>query len=139
MELYISIILNVIFLLIILNLQGKSKEVEEKIVYVPEIIYRDKIEYKDRVVYQDRVVKEYVSSPGNVVVNNNIGNTKKTVTKKPKAVKKVKEKVSEPLENVSPKRAEILKELATLKSKKNKTKQDIDNIYTLEMILPNIK
>jgi len=134
MELYISIILNVIFLLIILNLQGKSKEVEEKIVYVPEIIYRNKIEYKDRVVYQDRVVKEYVSPPSNVVVNNNIGNSKK-----PKAVKKIKEKVSEPLENVSSKRAEILKELATLKSKKNKTKQDIDNIYTLEMILPNIK
>ncbi len=37
------------------------------------------------------------------------------------------------------KREEILDELAMLKAKKKKTKQDMDNIYTLEMILPNVK
>ncbi len=137
MELFISVLLNVVFVFIIIHLNSKSKEVEEKTVYVPEIRYRDKIEYQDRVVYQDRIVEKYVPNNGNVIVNNNIGNTKKVISKtKPK---KIKEKVVKPVEDVSPKKLQILKELEILKSKNKKTKQDLDNIYTLEMILPNIK
>lgn len=141
MELYISLIVNVLLFIIILNMYGKSKEVVENTVYVPEIIYRDKIEYRDRVVYQDRVVKEYVQGSGGVVINNNINKTIKSVAKKSTSKKSKKEpQVITPVEsNVSSKRAEILKELATLKAKTKKTKQDLDNIYTLEMILPNVK
>jgi hypothetical protein len=37
------------------------------------------------------------------------------------------------------KRTEIIQSLEYLKNKKDKTKQDRDNIYTLEMVLKNIK
>ena len=122
MALIISIIVNIILLITIFSIYGKSKEVVENIVYVPEIRYRDRITYQDRVVYQDKVV-----------VNNKI----KTTTKKPKTVVVVKET---PIKKVpKTKREEILDELAMLKAKKKKTKQDMDNIYTLEMILPNVK
>lgn len=37
------------------------------------------------------------------------------------------------------KKDELLHELNNLKSKRGKTKQDKDNIYTLEMVLKNMK
>lgn len=139
MELYLSLIANVILFIILISRSNKPTQVqvEEKIVYVPEIRYRDKI------VYQDRIVKEYVSSNGggnNVVINNNIKETVKPKTKKRKPSKVVEDKKEVKIEpNCSPKRAEILRELAYLKSKNKKSKQDLESIHTLESILPNIK
>lgn len=141
MELYISIIINIVLLFILIARSGKSNslQIEEKIVYVPEIRYRDKIEYIDRIVYQDKIVKEYVQGSGKVVVNNNFNNTEKKV-KKP-VRKKVNTVKSEPvkLKQTNSKREEILNELEILRSKKKKSKQDLEAIYTLEMVLPNIK
>lgn len=141
MELYISIIINIVLLFILIARSGKSNsvQIEEKIVYVPEIRYRDKIEYVDRVVYQDRVVKEYVQSSGKVVVNNNFAKTEKNV-KKPTRKKATTAK-PEPIKpkETNSKREEILRELEILRSKKKKSKQDLEAIYTLEMVLPNIK
>lgn len=132
MALIISIIVNIILLITIFSIYGKSKEVVENTVYVPEIRYRDRITYQDRIVYQDKVVEKVVYRD-KVVVNNKI----KTTTKKPKTTVVVKET---PIKKVpKTKREEILGELAMLKAKKKKTKQDMDNIYTLEMILPNVK
>lgn len=46
---------------------------------------------------------------------------------------------SSPLIKKRSKRDELLHELNNLKSKRGKTKQDKDNIYTLEMVLKNMK
>ena len=40
---------------------------------------------------------------------------------------------------VSPQRQELLDVLTELKSKKKKSKKDMENIYTIEKVLPNIK
>jgi hypothetical protein len=65
----------------------------------------------------------------------------KKVIKKSTPIKKkpVENPVVKKYDNVSPKKAEILAELDYLKSKKKKTKQDLETIYTLEMVLPNLK
>jgi hypothetical protein len=145
MELYLSLIANVILFIILISRSNKPTQVqvEEKIVYVPEIRYRDKIEYQDRVVYQDRIVKEYVptnNGGSNIVINNNIKEVVKPTPKKRKTTKVVEGKKEIKIkDDCSSKRAEILQELAYLKSKTKKSKQDLETIHTLESILPNIK
>jgi len=100
--------------MIIISLSKESKiTYKDKIVYKDRVIYKDKIVYKDRIIYKEKKVKP----------------TKKEVV--------VEEPIIDP--EISPKKAEILRELFILESKKKKTKQDMDNIYTLKMVLPNIK
>ena len=110
----VSIILNLVAFSIVISLSGESKKV----------IYKDKIVYKEKpvekVVYRDRVVEKIVE---------------KVVYKdKPivhEFIKKEEPKVSKQIQ-------ELLDALKELKSKKKKSKKDLDNIYTIEKVLPNI-
>jgi hypothetical protein len=73
--------------------------------------------YKDRIVYRDKPVEKIIYKDKPVVHE---------------FVKKEEPKVST-------QRKELLDALADLKSKKKKSKKDMENIYTIEKILPNIK
>jgi hypothetical protein len=132
MLLAISLIVNFISFAIIhsLNKEGGNKVkviYKDKILYKDRIIYKDKILYKDRVIYKDKIVKQIVYKEKSV--------PSKSVKEK-KVIKK-EEPQFDP--SFSTKKIEILKELLSLESKKKKTKQDVDTIYTLKMVLPNIK
>lgn len=120
MLLAVSLIVNFVSIVIFVSLR-KEYGNKVKVVYedkiVKEIVYKDKIVYKDRIVYKDKIV---VAKPI-----------------KEKGIVKQEEPQFDP--SFSPKKIEILKELFTLESKKKKSKQDLDNIYTLKMVLPNIK
>lgn len=112
MLLTVSLIVNFVSILIFVSL---SKEYGNKV----KVVYKDKIVkeivYKDKIVYRDKIV----------------------VAKPVKEIIKQEEPQFDP--SFSPKKIEILKELFKLESKKKKSKQDIDTIYTLKMVLPNIK
>ena len=116
MLLTVSLIVNFISIAILVSLQKEYKS-KTKVIYKDKIVYKDKVIYKDKIVYKDKVVP------------------KKPV--KEKEVLKQEEPQFDP--SFSPKKIEILKELSILESKKKKSKQDLDTIYTLKMVLPNIK
>jgi hypothetical protein len=120
MLLAISLIVNFISFAIIhsLNKEGGNKV---------KVIYKDKILYKDRIIYKDKIVKQIVYKE------------KSASSKSVKEKKIIKKEEPQFDPSFSPKKIEILKELLSLESKKKKTKQDVDTIYTLKMVLPNIK
>ena len=126
MLLTISLIVNFISFAIIFSL-NKEYGNKIKVVYKDKIVNKDMIIYMDRIIYKDKIVKQIVYKEKNVPL--------KTVKEK-KVIKK-EEPQFDP--SFSPKKIEILKELLSLESKKKKTKQDVDTIYTLKMVLPNIK
>lgn len=115
-EYYIAVLFSILLVVIVLKLLDKKTE---KILYIDKpidkIVYVDKpiekIIYKDKIVYVDKPIEKivYIDAPT------------KTKTK------------------VSNQKTNLLKELQDLKNKKKKTKKDIENIYTLEMVIPNIK
>lgn len=82
--------------------------------------YKEKIVYKDKpiekVIYKDRIVEKVVYKD-----------------------KPVHEFIKKEEPKISPQRKELLDVLAELKVKKKKSKKDIENIYTIEKILPNVK
>lgn len=120
MLLTVSLIVNFVSIAILISLHkeyGNKVKVIYKDKVVKQIVYKDKIVYKDRVVYKDKIVKV------------------KPV--KEKEIVKQEEPQFDP--SFSPKKIEILRELFTLESKKKKSKQDLETIYTLKMVLPNIK
>ena len=71
----------------------------------------------EKIVYKDKIVEKIVYKDKPVVHE---------------FVKKEEPKVST-------QRKELLDALADLKAKKKKSKKDMENIYTIEKILPNIK
>lgn len=123
----ITTFLNLILIALVYNFfKEKNKE---KIVYIDKpiekIVYVDKP--VDKIVYVDRPVEKIVYKDKIV---------EKVVYKdKPVTHKFVVEKE----QNLSPERKELLDTLAELKAKKKKSKKDLDNIYTIEKVLPNIK
>lgn len=116
-----SIILNVVTISIMVSLSKEKPSSGTKVVYKDKIIYKDKpvekIVYKDKVVYKDKIVEKIVYKDKPVVHQ---------------FVKKEEPKVSK-------ERQELLDVLTELKSKKKKTKKDLENIYTIEKVLPNVK
>ena len=105
-------------ILAIVVMENNKKEVIqvpiERIVYQDRVVYKEipieKIVYKEKIVYVDKPVKQLTM-----------------------------EFVEKPLTKVSEKKLEILKEIELLKGKKNKSKKDSENLYTLEMVVKNMK
>ena len=109
-----SLFLNLVFVGILVSL---SKEKPKG-----KIIYKDKIVYKDKpvekIVYRDKIVEKVVEK---VVYKDRI--LHQFIKEEPK---------------VSSQKQELLDALAELKAKKKKSKKDLDNIYTIEKVLPNL-
>ena len=120
-----SLVLNLVLGLMVSSLSKEKPNNKTKTIYKDKIVYRDKpvekIVYKDKIVekivYKDKIVEKIVYKDKPVVHE---------------FVKKEEPKVS-------PQRQELLDVLTELKSKKKKSKKDMENIYTIEKILPNIK
>ena len=107
-----SVILNIVLVAVVYSL---SKEGGKQIVYKDKIVYKEKPVQK--IVYKDKIVEKVVYKEKPVVHE---------------FVKKQEPKVSS-------ERQELLDALSELKSKKKKSKKDLENIYTIEKVLPNIK
>ena len=99
---------------IILHSLSKEKSNTVKTVYKEKIVYRDKP--VEKIVYKDKIIEKVIYKD-----------------------KPVHEFIKKETPKVSKERQELLDALAELKSKKKKSKKDLDNIYTIEKILPNIK
>lgn len=68
-----------------------------------------------------------------------IYDNKSESSKKPVVEKVTKPDYKKPVEDCDPKKQSIIDSLNYLKSKPNKTKQDKESIYSLEMILKNMQ
>ena len=79
-----------------------------------KVIYKDKP--VEKIVYKDRIVEK-------VIYKN----------------KPIHEFVKKEEPKISKERQELLNALTELKSKKKKSKKDLESIYTIEKVLPNIK
>lgn len=110
-----SLVLNLVLGLMVYSLSKEKTGKKAKTVYKEKIVYKDKP--VEKIVYKDRIVEKVVYKDKPVVHE---------------FVKKEEPKIS-------PQRQELLNVLAELKTKKKKSKKDIENIYTIEKILPNIK
>ena len=112
-----SVTLNVVAGLVVYSL---SKEKPTNGRGKTKIVYKDKIVYKEKpiekIVYKDKIVEKIVYK--NKPVH--------------EFIKKEEPKVSE-------QKQQLLDALGELKAKKRKSKKDLDNIYTIEKVLPNIK
>lgn len=110
-----SLVLNLVLGLMVYSFSKEKPSNKNKIVYKEKIVYKDRP--IEKVVYKDKIVEKIVYKDRPVVHE---------------FVKKEEPKVS-------PQRKELLDVLAELKTKKKKSKKDMENIYTIEKILPNIK
>ena len=128
MLLFASLIVNVIAFMIIISLNKEYKS-------------NGKVIYKDKIVYKEPNALKETFSKGNTKPKRttNMSEHRTPPPKpQPKMVKEDFNDVELP-SDVSPKKMEILRELGYLESKGKKTKKDLDTIYTLKMVLPNIK
>lgn len=110
-----SLVLNLVLVLMIYSFSKEKPSNKIKTVYKDKIVYRDKP--IEKIIYKDKIVEKIVYKDKPVVHE---------------FLKKEEPKVS-------PQRKELLDVLAELKDKKKKSKKDLDNIYTIEKVLPNIK
>lgn len=110
-----SLVLNLVLGLMVYSLSKEKPSKKVKTIYKEKIVYKDKP--VEKIVYKDKIVEKIIYRDKPVVH---------------KFIKKEEPKVS-------PQRQELLSVLAELKSKKKKSKKDMENIYTIEKILPNIK
>ena len=110
-----SLVLNLVLGLMVSSLSKEKPNNKTKTIYKDRIVYRDKP--VEKIIYKDKIVEKIVYKD------------------KPVVHEFVKKK--EP--KVSTQRKELLDALADLKAKKKKSKKDMENIYTIEKILPNIK
>jgi hypothetical protein len=119
-----SFSLNIIGSAVLYSLSKEKTTKNCKVVYkdkpVEKIIYRDKIVYKDKpvekVIYKDKIVEKIIYRD-----------------------KPVHEFIKKEKPKISKQKQELLDALSELKSKKKKSKKDLDNIYTIEKVIPNIK
>lgn len=109
-----SLVLNLVLGLMVHSLSKEKPSKKVKTVYKEKIVYRDKP--VEKIVYKDRIVEKVIYKD-----------------------KPVHEFIKKEESKVSPERKELLDALAELKAKKKKSKKDLDNIYTIEKVLPNIK
>ena len=110
-----SLVLNLVLGLMVYSLSKEKPSKKVKTIYKEKIVYKDKP--VEKIVYKDRIVEKVIYKDKPVVHE---------------FVKKEEPKIS-------PQRKELLDALADLKAKKKKSKKDIENIYTIEKILPNVK
>ena len=110
-----SLVLNLVLGLMVYSLSKEKPSNKTKTIHKEKIVYRDKP--VEKIVYKDKIVEKIVYKDKPVVHE---------------FVKKEEPKVS-------PQRQELLDVLTELKSKKKKSKKDMENIYTIEKVLPNIK
>jgi hypothetical protein len=107
-----SLVLNLVFGIMVYSL---SKEKPSKTFYKEKIVYRDKP--VEKIIYKDKIVEKVVYKDKPVI----------------------HEFIRKEEPKISPQRKELLDVLAELKAKKKKSKKDMENIYTIEKILPNVK
>jgi len=83
------------------------------------IVYYGKVpsDWKSKIIYKDKIVEKVVYKDKPVI----------------------HEFIRKEEPKISPQRKELLDVLAELKAKKKKSKKDMENIYTIEKILPNVK
>jgi hypothetical protein len=109
-----SVSLNIIGGIIFYSLSKEKPTKKGKVIYKEKIVYRDKP--VEKVIYKDKIVEK-------IIYKN----------------KPVHEFIKKEEPKVSIQKQELLDALTELKSKKKKSKKDLDNIYTIEKVLPNIK
>jgi hypothetical protein len=110
-----SLILNLILGLMVYSLSKEKPGNKIKTLYKEKIVYKDKP--VEKIIYKNKIVEKIIYKDKPVVHE---------------FVKKEEPKVS-------PQRKELLDALNELKAKKKKSKKDMENIYTIEKVLPNVK
>ena len=127
-----SIIVNIILFIVTGSLNKESKVIMKP----PSVVYKDRIVYVDRViekpitkvVYKTKTVEKPVVKEVEKIVY--VDRPVTTITH---------EFTKKEVPQVSPQKMGLMKELELLKSKKKKDKKDLENIYTLEKVIPNLK